>query len=271
MNSSTPTALSDSTIASALIFLLFALLFGYWYATLFVQPFEPSLTLPEVVADVLLVLFWIVVMVLVLRVLLRRVMQSFVRTLSEKRWAQILFPVYLAVHLLVYGIVLERIIVLTAGPPPFSFGAQAYIEFNYFFTPHTLLNALLQITQNPGIVVIIPPYYGVTLGPFALFSALLIGILVTVHIDRLIKLSARLRRAGGSIIYPVVGIVGGASCCISLPDIAASASPFAVVIFTTPLWTTLLYVLYYLLPLTVIAVFVITLVPFRLRRNDKRR
>lgn len=260
---------SDSIIAPVLIFLLFALLLGYWYATLFVQPFEPSLTSPEIVSDVLLILFWILILLLVLWVLLKKVTKSFVRTMRERRWAKILFPVYLAVHLLVYGLVLERIIILSEGAPPFSLGAQAYMEVNYFFIPHTLLNALLQITQNPGIVVIIPPYYGITLGPFALFSALLIGILVTVHTDRLIRISSRIRKAGGSIIYPVVGVVGGASCCISLPDIAASASPFAAVIFTTPVWTNLLYVLYYLLPLSVIVVFVVTLVPLRLRRSDK--
>lgn len=269
MNPPARSAVPDSVVVAVLIFLLFTLLFGYWYATLFVQPFEPTLTPPEIVSDILLILFWALLLFMVLWTLLRRVTLAFIRTIREKRWAKILFPVYLAVHLLVYGLVLERIIILSEGAPPFSLGAQAYIEFNYFFTPHTLLNALLQITQNPGIVVIIPPYYGITLGPFALFSALLIGVLVIVHTDRLIRISSRIRRAGGSIIYPVVGVVGGASCCISLPDIAASASPFAAVIFTTPAWTNLLYVLYYLLPLTVIIVFVITLVPLRLRRRDK--
>ncbi len=251
-----------STVLSAvLLFLLFMTLFGYWFATLSVSPFEPALTTSQLASAVFLLAFWLLLVLLVFGLLLRGVTLSFLRILKSSIWAKILFPAYLAVHLIIYGIVLEKITVLAEGSPPINFGAQAYLEVSYYFEPHTIVNALLQLTQNPGIIIILPPFYGITLGPFALFSALTIGILVTVHISRLLRLSDRLRMAGGSIVYPAVGIAGGASCCISLPDIAVSVSPFSAAIFSTPLWVNLLYVLYYILPLSVMIAFAVTLLP----------
>lgn len=257
---------SSSILSAAAIFSLFMMLFGYWFSTLFVPAFSTSTTVAQAASDVLLLLFWVLLTVFTFGVVLRDVSISFIRTIRTRLWAQLLFPAYLAVHLVIYGVVLEKIIVLAYGAPPLSLGPRAYLVFNYYFTPHTLFNALIQITQNPGIVLVLPPFYGVTLGPFAIFSAFLIGVLVTVHTDRLLRISGKLRKAGGSVVYPAVGIVGGASCCISLPDLAASISPFATVAFTTPLWTNVLYALYYVLPISVIVAFVATLMP-RSRRG----
>ncbi len=259
----------SSIVSAAAIFSLFMILFGYWFSTLSVPEYSISTTLAETASNILLVMFWVLLSAFIFGLLLRNVSVSFIRTIRTRLWAKLFFPAYLAVHLVIYGVVLEKIIVLTYGaPPPLNLGPRAYLVFNYYFTPHTLFNALIQITQNPGIVVVIPPFYGITLGPFALFSAFLVGVLVTVHTDRLMRISGKLRKAGGSVVYPAVGIVGGASCCISLPDLAVSASPFATVAFTTPLWTNVLYALYYVLPLSVIMVFVATLMP-RSRRGGE--
>lgn len=249
--------------------LLFIMLLGYWLSTLYVPPFGPGMGTAQAVSVLLLVAFWSILVVLVFGVLLTGLLESFFIVLKRSLWAKVLFPSYLALHLVIYGIVLEKITTILEGSPPLNFGPQAFMVFDFYFYPHTLLNTLVQITQNPGIVIILPPFYGVTLGPFAIFSAVLIGLLVIVHIDRLLRLSGRIRKAGGSIVYPAVGIVGGASCCISLPDIAASASPFAATIFSTPLWVNLLYILYYLLPISVIAAFAFTLLPSGASRKGK--
>ncbi len=258
-----------STLGGLLLFLLFIMVLGYWLATLYVPPFGPGFGTAQTVSVLLLVAFWSILVLLVFGVLLAGAVGSFFRILKRSLWAKALFPAYLAVHLVIYGIVLERITTILEGAPPLSFGPQAFMVFNFYFFPHTLFNTLLQMTQNPGIVIILPPFYGVTLGPFAIFSAVLIGLLVTVHIDRILHLSGRIRKAGGSVVYPAVGIVGGASCCISLPDIAASASPFALAIFSTPLWVNLLYILYYLLPISVIVAFAVTLLPSGAFRKGK--
>ena len=267
MNRNPLQALSSSTQAAILLFFAFTALFGYWFSTLFVRPYQAAVNGAQVAATALLVLFWFSLAVLVLGVWLRRITASFVRALKAATWARVVFPVYLTAHLIVYGIVLERIIIIASGTPPINFGPHAFVSINDYFSPHTLFNALLQMTQNPGIIIVIPPFYGVTLGPFAIFSAVLIGMLVVVHIDRLMRATRLIRRAGGSVIYPAVGIVAGSSCCISLPDLAASASPFAAVIFGTPFWAGVLYVLYYLLPLSVIGAFTVTLRPFLGRRG----
>lgn len=251
--------LNRGILTFALVFMLFMAVFGYWILTISASPVQKAVSFAEVLSTVMLFVFWLLLFLLVFAVLLKDETLSFYRIVRKKLWARILYPSYLAVHLVIYGVVLERITLLSSGAPPINFGAQAFTVLDYYYSPHTILQSLIQMTQNPGIVMIFPPFYGISLGPFAIFSAMLIGMLVVVHTDRLSRLSGRLRRAGGSIVYPAIGIVGGATCCISLPDIAVSATPFAVAVFSTPLWSGLLYVLYYLLPISVIAVFAITI------------
>lgn len=260
---------SGYTDGAVLVFLLFTALFGYWFSTLFIPPFQSGVSGAQLVATSLIFIFWGLLVLLFLGVALRGMTRAFLGVLRRRLWARILFPAYMAVHLIAYGLVLERIFVLATGSPQVSIGGAVYLAFSYYFSPHTLANALLQITQTPSLVIVVPPFYGVTLGPFAAFSALSIGMLVTVHIDRLITVSGRLRRAGGSVVYPAVGVVAGASCCVSLPDIAATSTPLSAVIFATPLWTTVLYALYYLLPVSVIAAFTVTLMPLMKRGRPK--
>lgn len=245
----------------AVFAVLAALVAAYWSVTAGISPFDPAFTPLSIIAAGLLAAFWLLFLYFVFYLLLGGVFTSFVGVLRRRVWARVLFPAYLAVHLVVYGYVLEKIIVLTSSRSLLTLGPQAYLMAIYYYRPHTIAEALASMTRNPGIFIILPPFYALVLGPFALFSAFLIGVLVVVHTDRLLRAAGRLRKAGGSVVYPAMGLVGGASCCVSLPDLAAYGSFFGATALSTGAWTTLLYYLYYFLPLTVIITFVATLLP----------
>ena len=49
-------------------------------------------------------------------------------------------------------------------------------------------------------------------------------------------------------MYPLIAVIGGASCCISLPGIFLDFTPLASSILLVPMWVDVLNVLYYLLP-----------------------
>lgn len=245
----------------AVFAMLAALVAAYWRVTAGISPFDSTFAPLSIIAGGLLAAFWLLFIYFIFYLLLGRIFSSFIGVLRRRVWARVLFPAYLAVHIVVYGYVLEKIVVLSSSRSLPTLSPQAYLMAIYYYSPHTLVEALISMTQNPGIFIILPPFYAVVLGPFALFSAFLIGVLVVVHTDRLLRAAGRLKRAGGSVIYPAIGIVGGASCCISLPDLAAYGSPFGATALSTGVWTGLLYSLYYFLPLTVIIAFLATLLP----------
>ncbi|MBX8641932.1 MAG: hypothetical protein KIY10_05095 [Thermoplasmata archaeon] len=231
------------------------LLFSYWYATEFIgYSGAGNADLPSVISAVVALLFWISVSLITFRYLFNNVLRRFVAIVRVKRWALLLFPGYLIIHLLIYGLVVENILVLTFGSPGFSNSSLGgFIVLGNAFFPHTLANALLQIALNPSLAVYIPPYFGLDWGPFSFYSAIVIGMLVTVHIERLGRLRQPLRRVGGSVVYPAAGVVGGASCCISLPVLLLTLSPLSSATLLVPMWVALAYALYFVLPISVIA------------------
>ncbi|MBX8632189.1 MAG: hypothetical protein J9259_06705 [Thermoplasmata archaeon YP2-bin.285] len=226
----------------------------YWYTTRLIAPtFSQLSSTPVVLSALLAVVFWLAVSFVTFEFFFRNDIAVFVRLIKEKWWAPIFFAAYLTIHLLVYGLVLENILVLTFGSPGVvaSQRASAFIFLSNAFYPHTIGNALLQITLNPSFEIVVPPYYGLVLGPFSFYTAAIIGVLVILHINRLSLIRGAIRRVGGSIVYPAVGVVGGASCCISLPVLITEFTPIASGILIVPMWVDLLNALYYLLPISV--------------------
>ncbi len=243
--------------------LLFVSLLAYWFATLFIIPGSNSADYAAlVISSVISLIFWALILVMVFGVILRNAFLSFLGVLRRRMWARILLPSYLLVHLLVYGLVLERILVSIFGRPDYNVGQYVFVQPGGAFYPHTLFNALIQLTLNPSIILFLPPFYGIELTLFSFSSAIIISVLIVVHLERLSVCADTIRKAGGSVLYPLIGVVGGASCCISLPGIFLDFTPLASSILLVPLWVDVLNVLYYLLPVTVIALLALTLKQF---------
>ncbi len=161
-------------------------------------------------------------------------------------------PTYFVIHLFVYGLLLERLLVQVfgaSGVPPT--GLQLYYSQSYAYYPHTPWNALVTLTVQPSVNLTVPAYYSLAIGPFSIMMAVVITVLVTASVHVLMELGLRFRSIGESIAIPVLGVSGGASCCLSIPVLLEYFSPAFQAAVLTPLGTLALNVLYYALPLSV--------------------
>lgn len=83
---------------------------------------------------------------------------------------------------------------------------------------------------------------------------LVIATLVTANILKVLQYSSMLKRTKVIILAPLFGVIGGGSCCISIPILLAEAIPAANIVFFSPIGDTALFLAYVLLPpLTAIA------------------
>jgi hypothetical protein len=198
------------------------------------------------------VAFWVSVTLLVLDVVVFSRVPA--RALKRRAFVVPVGTVYLVFHLFVYGIVLEKILTYAYGAPPYSNGFSLFASFSPYFYPHTLFTSLVQLTVTPSVTVLAPPYYSLSLGPFSFFSAIVIDLLVVANLGTVLSTTVMRGRFAEALGLPLVGVAGGASCCISVPEILTSVSPFYAALLTSPLGIGLLNILYYALPLTVIFV-----------------
>ncbi|PSN87523.1 hypothetical protein B9Q03_10445 [Candidatus Marsarchaeota G2 archaeon OSP_D] len=113
------------------------------------------------------------------------------------------------------------------------------------------MSALLTLTVQPSLNITVPAYYSLALGPFAVVMAVIITLLVTASTYQITQLTPSLRRVGESIAIPVLGVAGGASCCLSIPILLEYFSPVVQAFAVTQSGSLTLSILYYALPLSV--------------------
>ncbi len=224
-----------------------------WFAALYFATGRLSIYSPEsmLVPNTFALFFWLFLTAGLLGLPLAKPTALAFRAMASSKRLLAFFFGYISVHLVIYGFLLERILVAVFGAPPGNTGAAVLISSNFAIQPHTWYNVLLLVTVDPNLTILAPPYYGVVLGPFAIISALVIAILVVGNFSRLIKVSSVIKKWGGSTLIPVVGVVGGASCCISIPELLAAFSPTIFAVTVAPLGAVVLNVLYYALPISV--------------------
>ncbi|MEM3851913.1 MAG: hypothetical protein QXP70_02825 [Methanomassiliicoccales archaeon] len=242
--------------SSVIVVLLFISLLIYWYASSLVVPFGNN-ALPSNISLAAALLFWILLVYLVLSVPMRNALKKCMRLLKSGRWA-VVFVAYLSVHLIVYGLLLERILSSVTNYSDYpSIGYHAYFSFTEAFFPHTVGIAVIELLQNPSVVLVAPPYYELVLSAYAFFSAFIIAILVVLQLN----LIAAIRRRGKSmmVLYPAIGVAGGATCCISLPALLVNYGVIGVAVATFAAIEDIFLALYFLLPLAVMISFYFSL------------
>jgi hypothetical protein len=224
-----------------------------WFAALYFATAKLSIYSPEgmLVPNTLALFFWLFLTTGLLALPLAKPTALAFRAMASSKRLLAFFFGYISVHLVIYGFLLERILVAVFGAPPGNTGAAVLVSSNFAIQPHTWYNMLLLVTVDPNLTILAPPYYGVVLGPFSIISALIIAILVVGNFFRLMKVSSAIRKWGGSTLIPFAGIVGGASCCISIPELLAAFSPAIYAVTLAPLGVVVLNVLYYALPISV--------------------
>jgi hypothetical protein len=190
-------------------------------------------------------LFWYAALLLLFRFPLREAASASYRGIRTRVGAAVFWP-YLALHLFIYGFLLELILAGIYGMT-FNLGPSLSVVTDAFVPP-TFSNALLDLSYSPSAIFTLPP---VLSGAFSLYSvsaALVIGVLVVANVLGVMELG-RLRTAGqrptSFVVLPAVGVVLGASCCLSLPALIALSFPSAALTETFQL---VYSVTYFLLP-----------------------
>ncbi|WP_054836972.1 hypothetical protein [Metallosphaera hakonensis] len=108
--------------------------------------------------------------------------------------------------------------------------------------------ALYNLLFNPSLVIGIPPNFYIELSAYATIMGVIIGILVTSIIVRIYKLFGSFRRMKTVFLAPLFGVIGGGSCCISVPLLLSTAIPAANVILISPVGDVALLIAYVMLP-----------------------
>jgi hypothetical protein len=206
------------------------------------------------------IIFWVYLLAFVLMLPLKEGYSLFVEGI-RKSSMKLLFVLYLAIHLVIYGVFLELILESIYAYPLAGQNSlfRIFLAGNYAFYPHSIATVMEVLTLNPSISVLFPRALGVALGPFAVFSAVIIDVLVVANVNLLLKLSKTLLKFGGSIALPAVGVIGGASCCLSIPSLLAIASPTIAAFLYLPVGILIQNILYYGLPLIVIIILALNL------------
>lgn len=164
-------------------------------------------------------LFWVVVLGVCLSFPLRGAFRAFLGYIKTVRGFAV-YAIYTSLHLLVYGIILETIVAVmypSFWDVPVQGGVVLSSQPLYPLTGLTLLGNFF---FNPNLAALVPPIFDVSLSLYSIALAVIIGILVQVNVMRTIELRntcSLARRSTAFIALPVIGVVGGASCCLSLP------------------------------------------------------
>lgn len=164
-------------------------------------------------------LFWSVILGLSFAFPLRMTAKAFRSYIKTARGISV-YVVYTSLHILVYGIILETI-VATIFPYFWDISVQAGLVISSQpLYPYSTLSLFGNFFFNPNLVALVPPIFDISLSLYSICMAIIIGVLVQVNVMRTIELRntcSIIRRSTTFIALPVIGVVGGASCCLSLP------------------------------------------------------
>ena len=191
-------------------------------------------------------MFWFAVVYLLLESPLHgaaRTFSKYVRT----TFGMAVFALYMAIHLLLYGFLLEAILASIYGSSIFAATPGLFITTNVFLPP-SLTSAAFDLAYNPTISITAPPVFSAALSFYSVSVALVIAILVIANLGKTKELGAlrtARRMARTFVVLPALGIVLGASCCISVAGLLSLASPAGSVLTSSP-W--IYYATYFLLP-----------------------
>ena len=202
-------------------------------------------------------LFWCAAVFFLLAVPFREaagIFSKYVRTPI----GMVAFVLYMAIHLLLYGFLFDVVLASIYGVGSFASSAGFFLTTN-LFTPLSLVSLLFDIAYNPIIVLTAPPVFSTALSFYSISAALVIAVLVVANIGRtreLGQIRTATGRARAFVVLPALGVVLGASCCLSVAGLVSLASPAAAVLTSSP-W--IYYVTYFLFPCVAVVILYLNL------------
>lgn len=200
--------------------------FAYVWGSTLVNP-------AEILAPLL---FWYGLSFLLLSYPFRSAVRDFSRYIRTAAGA-VVFAVYLVIHILLYGFLLEGILTSFYGKNFFTTAVGATLTTTTF-TPPSAINVILSLWYNPWITLTTPPAFTTTLSLYSLVIAVIIDILIVANIGKTRELGKACSlgaRSRSIVIFPALGIAFGASCCLSVPLLFTIAVPSAAAL-SSLLW-----------------------------------
>ncbi|MGA1974019.1 MAG: hypothetical protein ABSG92_00055 [Conexivisphaerales archaeon] len=176
-------------------------------------------------------IFWYAAVFLLLTVPFReaaRIFSKYIRT----SFGIAVFAFYMAIHLVLYGFLFEAILASIYSAGPFVATPGFFVTTNVFLPP-SLASTIFDIAYNPSIVMIAPPVFTMVLSFYNISAALIISVLVLANISKtkeLGELCTARRKARTFVVLPALGIVFGASCCLSVAGLMSLTPPAAAVL-----------------------------------------
>jgi hypothetical protein len=231
-------------------FILLGFLLSYFAYLL--EPMSPN---PEALLGALL--FWSAASLLLFAFPLRKAGKIFSGYVQTPLGGTV-FSLYLVTHLLLYGFLLEVIFSTIYGAPSPSPSPTVFLATNVF-TPPSIASALLGLAYNPTITFILTPITNASLSLYSITFSIVIDILLVANIcetRRLGKLCTKGKAASSYIVLPTLGLVLGASCCLSVPLLILFSLPSAAVL-TSSVW--LYYFSYFFFPPFAVALLTLNL------------
>jgi hypothetical protein len=201
--------------------------------------------------------FWVAAVFFTFAVPLRGAARIFSKAIRTP-FGSAVFVLYVATHLLLYGFVFEAVSAAFYGVGSFATEAGLFVTTN-LFSPPSVAGLTFDIAYNPIIVVGFPPVFSSALSFYSISVALVIAVLVVANVGRtneLREVRTAMGKARAFVVLPALGIVLGASCCLSVAGLVTLASPGASVLSSSP-W--IYYVTYFLFPCVAIALLYLNL------------
>jgi hypothetical protein len=175
--------------------------------------------------------FWFSILASVLAIPLRPVVELFLVYLRKQRGIAV-FVSYISVHLLLYGLILEGILTYLYKVPPLisqpSVNASAILAY-----PESVITMFEDLAFNPSFNFAIPPGYALSLSVYSFVIALIIAMLVLTNVlkvSEMSKICTTRQKSFAIVALPALGVVGGATCCISLPFLISLLAPATAVV-----------------------------------------
>ncbi|MBB5253674.1 hypothetical protein [Sulfurisphaera ohwakuensis] len=221
-----------------LVIFITALFFLFLYFSLFPPGLFSNIIAP--------IIFWIMTLFITLFYPLNTVFTYVMANFKRKKEISISTLMYFPFHLLIFSLALEKLLTLFFNYSPTFYHGEVNLAFSPFVTSG--LGFLFNLLFNPSIEVLLPPYYFLSITPFAIFIALSITFLVSANIGKIFEFIRSKRLIAGVIS---LGLVGGSTCCLSLPTIIAFYTPLSFLAYNV-ISGEILTIVYFALPLIVI-------------------
>ena len=168
------------------------------------------------------------------------------------------FALYLIIHLLLYGFVFEAVLAFIYGVGSFAATAGFLVNTN-LFAPPSPASLVFDLAYNPVVLMTAPPIFSAALSFYSVAVALVIAVLVVANVEGTRELGAvrtATKKTRTFVVLPALGVVLGASCCLSVAGLVSLASPATSILTSSP-W--IYYATYFLFPCIAVVVLYLNL------------